>query len=388
MPREVAPTREVSLRGVADPSAGLVNADRRFDSAWAGQVLHRRGELLKQSEVLELGVGMRDLHALVPKEDDFREGQLHAECCCFSTEDAENQLAVEENGARGKVDDGPFSADDLDVLQVARVGAVDVARERSGDADGRIHGVVGWICSAHAFVELSVGVHVVVASGFCVARRDGVGVHENAGDPLEDTAELLRGHDRVELVPAFAGAHAAEEAHGRDAITRLDVARAGLRAGEIRALAWTDVNFPSRVLTVRRTDYRGNLGSPKSGRLRTIPMTDELTAALKAHRHLNGEVVFCDANGQRLSRGALDWILKKICRRASIRWIKWHGLRHTFCSHLAMRGAPARAIQELAGHASLMTTQRYMHLTPGAGRAAIDLLGQPMDNNATAAGKG
>ena len=41
-----------------------------------------------------------------------------------------------------------------------------------------------------------------------------------------------------------------------------------------------------------------------------------------------------------------------------------HILRHTFCSHLAMRGAPARAIQELAGHQDLATTQRYMHLSP------------------------
>jgi hypothetical protein len=43
-----------------------------------------------------------------------------------------------------------------------------------------------------------------------------------------------------------------------------------------------------------------------------------------------------------------------------------HRLRHTFCSHLAMRGAPARAIQELAGHQGLTTTQRYMHLSPAA----------------------
>ena len=41
-------------------------------------------------------------------------------------------------------------------------------------------------------------------------------------------------------------------------------------------------------------------------------------------------------------------------------------LRHTFCSHLAMRGAPARAIQELAGHSELGVTQRYMHLSPAA----------------------
>jgi site-specific recombinase XerD len=49
-------------------------------------------------------------------------------------------------------------------------------------------------------------------------------------------------------------------------------------------------------------------------------------------------------------------------------------LRHTFCSHLAMRGAPARAIQELAGHQDLGTTQRYMHLTPAASASAIRLL--------------
>ena len=43
-----------------------------------------------------------------------------------------------------------------------------------------------------------------------------------------------------------------------------------------------------------------------------------------------------------------------------------HTLRQTFCSHLEMRGAPARGIQELAGHQDLKTTQRYMHLSPAA----------------------
>ena len=51
-----------------------------------------------------------------------------------------------------------------------------------------------------------------------------------------------------------------------------------------------------------------------------------------------------------------------------------HILRHTFCSHLAMRGAPVRAIQELAGHADLTTTMRYMHLSPASLQQAIRLL--------------
>jgi len=60
--------------------------------------------------------------------------------------------------------------------------------------------------------------------------------------------------------------------------------------------------------------------------------------------------------------------------RSGLRSMRWHALRHTFCSHMAMRGAPASAIQEMAGHASLMTTQRYKHLTSAAAQAAIALL--------------
>lgn len=51
-----------------------------------------------------------------------------------------------------------------------------------------------------------------------------------------------------------------------------------------------------------------------------------------------------------------------------------HILRHTFCSHLAMQGAPIRGVQELAGHQSLAMTQRYSHLSPAALDAAIRLL--------------
>jgi site-specific recombinase XerD len=61
-----------------------------------------------------------------------------------------------------------------------------------------------------------------------------------------------------------------------------------------------------------------------------------------------------------------------------------HRLRHTFCSHLAMRGAPAKAIQELAGHADLSTTMRYMHLSPASLNQAIHLLEQPVSSTSSA----
>jgi len=51
-----------------------------------------------------------------------------------------------------------------------------------------------------------------------------------------------------------------------------------------------------------------------------------------------------------------------------------HVLRHTFCSHLAMKGAPARAIRELAGHQDLGAAQRDMYLSPAAMESAIHLL--------------
>ena len=81
-------------------------------------------------------------------------------------------------------------------------------------------------------------------------------------------------------------------------------------------------------------------------------------------------------DGRPLTQKMVQNFMKWAARRANIR-PGVHILRHTFCSHLAMRGAPARAIQELAGHQSLSTTQRYMHLSPATLERAIRLLDEP-----------
>jgi integrase len=148
---------------------------------------------------------------------------------------------------------------------------------------------------------------------------------------------------------------------------------AGLRCGEIMALDWTDIDFAKRQLTVARSEWKGHVTMPKGGRIRYVPMTRRLTEALREARHLRGLRVLCDATGKSLTQKVVQVLMRRTARRANVK-PGIHILRHTFCSHLAMRGAPARAIQELAGHQDLGTTQRYMHLSPAALDAAIRLL--------------
>jgi integrase len=151
---------------------------------------------------------------------------------------------------------------------------------------------------------------------------------------------------------------------------------AGLRCGEIMALEWRDIDLGKRQLCVQRSEWKGHVTVPKGGRLRYVPLTVRLTAALRDHRHLRGARVLCADNGKSLTQRLVQGLVQRAARRANLQAVGVHVLRHTFCSHLAMRGAPARAIQELAGHRDLSTTQRYMHLSPAALEGAIRLLDQ------------
>jgi integrase len=148
-------------------------------------------------------------------------------------------------------------------------------------------------------------------------------------------------------------------------------------------------------LHVNRAQWEEHVGSPKGGKSRTVPMTAHLAAALKTHRHLKGPRVLYSDDGSVADRDALASWIRRAERRAGLKVSgRLHILRHTFCSRLAMRGATAKAIQELAGHVSLMTTQRYMHLSPAAKETAIRMLDGPIpgtgfgDSLETGAGEG
>ena len=169
---------------------------------------------------------------------------------------------------------------------------------------------------------------------------------------------------------------------------------AGLRMGEMLALRWCDVDFARKQLKIERATVEGTTSTTKGNKSRIVPMTDALADALKALRHLKGELVLYtdgDDGPEACTHSTVRAWLLAAERRAGLATqavtklktgktrIFWrdsglHKLRHTFCSHLAMRGASPKAIQELAGHENMTTTMRYMHLSPGARRSAIDLL--------------
>ncbi len=152
---------------------------------------------------------------------------------------------------------------------------------------------------------------------------------------------------------------------------------AGLRRGEIIGLEASDVDFKRGTVHIQRSVWRGKVSLPKGGRTRRVPLTEELRKTLKGLHHLKGPRLLYSNAGTELTKEVLTEWMSAAQRRAGLKANGgMHILRHTFCSHLAMRNAPAMAIKELAGHANLSTTMRYMHLSPGATEGAIRLLDQ------------
>jgi len=137
----------------------------------------------------------------------------------------------------------------------------------------------------------------------------------------------------------------------------------GIRVSELVGLDWEDIDFRLGILKV--------LG--KGSKERIVPVGEVALQALrdygveqgkKGRRAPTGETpVFLNRLGGRITTRSVARIVEKYLRATGIAVrIGPHGLRHTFATHLLNSGADLRAIQELLGHASLSTTQRYTHV--------------------------
>ena len=150
--------------------------------------------------------------------------------------------------------------------------------------------------------------------------------------------------------------------------------RIGARAGEQLALEWGDIDFVNRRVVLRRSSTRGEVGPTKQGRERRVPLCDSLHDALRRSRHLKSDLVFCNEDGSPYSLWQLHERLWATSRRAGLRRIRWHDLRHSFASQAAIRGVPLGVIQQWLGHTTITMVMRYAHLAPGADQEMIKRL--------------
>lgn len=137
----------------------------------------------------------------------------------------------------------------------------------------------------------------------------------------------------------------------------------GLRVGELTRLDWHDVDQEARTLRVVGKGGKERMvpfGEPAA---RALELWFEVWESLRGAAADTEEPIFLNYRGGRLSARSVRRILDRYVEEAALATgVHPHTLRHTFATHLLEGGADLRTIQELLGHSSLSTTQRYTHV--------------------------
>jgi len=144
---------------------------------------------------------------------------------------------------------------------------------------------------------------------------------------------------------------------------------AGLRVSELTGLNLADIEQRERILRVRGKGNKERIvpyGTKAQEALEKYwPLRDQLleqTHGASGKQAPETEAVFLNYAGRRLTQRSVGRIVKKYVRLVNVNWdLHPHSLRHAFATHLLADGADLRAIQELLGHQSLSTTQKYTH---------------------------
>jgi len=140
----------------------------------------------------------------------------------------------------------------------------------------------------------------------------------------------------------------------------------GMRRGEIFQLRWEHVDLEMGEIRIVRS---------KSGRGRVVSINSGLLAVLKGLRSEAGSGFYVFINPE-TGKPYVDVkrAFQTACRRAGIKDLRFHDLRHTFASRLVKRGVDLILVKELMGHASVITTQRYTHSQAAEKKRAVELL--------------
>lgn len=258
----------------------------------------------------------------------------------------------------------PFFTTPIELIESSEVSSYLVAKKRDGLATKTITNHLVFLHGLFAFA---------VKQGWTrenpVSRVDRPQARQ--GDP--DIRYLTLAEVEGVLRSVGAGRFA-----GTDRALYLTGAMTGLRQGELLGLRWSDVDWRTARLRVRRTFTRGRFGAPKSRRSsRSVPMTDRVAGELERHFQrsafqADGDLVFCNPHtGNPLDASRMRKRFKKALERAGVRSVRFHDLRHTFGTHCAGAGVPLRTLQEWMGHRDAKTTQVYADYAPSEHEGAL-----------------
>jgi integrase/recombinase XerC len=144
---------------------------------------------------------------------------------------------------------------------------------------------------------------------------------------------------------------------------------AGLRVSELTGLNLENIEQKERILRVRGKGNKERIvpyGAKAQEALEKYwPVRDQLLKSTNGTSHREDpqtQAVFLNYAGRRLTQRSVGRVVKKYVRLVNVNWdLHPHSLRHAFATHLLADGADLRAIQELLGHQSLSTTQKYTH---------------------------
>jgi len=150
-----------------------------------------------------------------------------------------------------------------------------------------------------------------------------------------------------------------------DGTIYLTAAFTGLRRGELLALRWRDVDFEGSTIRVRASYAANQLTTPKSGKVRSVPMAPDVALALARlgqRERFTGDddFVFAGDSGLPPHGDALSKRYEKALAAGGLRRLRFHDLRHTFGTRM-IREADIRRVQEWMGHADIQTTMKYLH---------------------------
>lgn len=140
----------------------------------------------------------------------------------------------------------------------------------------------------------------------------------------------------------------------------------GMRKSEILNLRWERIDFPNALITLES-------GDTKSRKRRTIPINASCMTALKRRAEsCKNAWVFCGQCDEPITDVKKSFATA--CKRANLKDVSPHTLRHTFASWLVIAGVPLYEVKDLLGHSTIKLTERYAHLAPENLRSAVDML--------------